>query len=158
MPPDPAYFARLLRYDTWANAETLDSLRGNAPPPPSRTLRWMAHIVGASALWLARVREEPAALPVWPELDVAGCAQGLERLALEWPRYLDRLEADDLADAVGYRNSQGEYWTSSVSDILTHVAMHGAYHRAQIASALRESGATPAYTDFIHTTRQRLVE
>ena len=152
----PAYHARLFRYDTWANAETLESLRGGAPP--SNALRWMAHIVGASALWLARVRGEPPTLPVWPDLDVAGCAQGLERLAAEWPRYLESLAADDLADAVAYRNSQGESWTSTVGDILTHVAMHGAYHRAQIATTIRESGGTPAYTDFIHATRQGLVE
>ncbi len=151
-----AYYARLLRYDTWANAETLDSLRGEVAP--TQALRWMAHIVGASALWLARVREEPATLAVWPELDVAGCARGIERLAVEWPRYLEGLAAADLAEGVGYRNSQGEYWTSTVGDILTHVALHGAYHRAQIATAIREGGGTPAYTDFIHATRQGLVE
>ena len=61
-------------------------------------------------------------------------------------------------EGVGYRNSLGEYWTSTVGDILTHVAMHGAYHRAQIAAALRESGCTPAYTDFIHAARQGLIE
>ena len=66
--------------------------------------------------------------------------------------------AGSLAEAVGYRNSQGEYWTSTVGDILTHVALHGAYHRAQIATAIREAGGTPAYTDFIHATRQGLVE
>lgn len=88
MHPEPAYYARLLRYDAWANAETLGSLRQGAPP----------------------------------------------------------------------RNSLGEDWTSTVGDILTHVAMHGAYHRAQIAAAIRESGRTPAYTDFIHAVRRRLIE
>jgi uncharacterized damage-inducible protein DinB len=36
--------------------------------------------------------------------------------------------------------------------------MHGAYHRAQIAAAVRESAQEPAYTDFIHAVRQGLVE
>jgi uncharacterized damage-inducible protein DinB len=49
-------------------------------------------------------------------------------------------------------------WANAVGDILTHVAMHGAYHRAQIATAVRESGQEPAYTDFIHAVRQGLVE
>jgi uncharacterized damage-inducible protein DinB len=36
--------------------------------------------------------------------------------------------------------------------------MHSAYHRGQIASQMRASGKTPAYTDFIHGVRQGLVK
>jgi uncharacterized damage-inducible protein DinB len=156
MPPEPDYYARLLRYDAWANAETLGSLR--AGEAPARALRLMGHIVGAGALWLARLRQEPSPVAVWPDLDLDGCTIGIERLAQAWPRYLGTLSPADLAESVGYRNSQGEYWTSAVADVLTHVAMHGAYHRAQIASAVRESGRKPAYTDFIHAVRNGLVE
>jgi uncharacterized damage-inducible protein DinB len=38
------------------------------------------------------------------------------------------------------------------------VTIHGSYHRAQIAAAVRESGREPAYTDFIHATRRGLLE
>jgi uncharacterized damage-inducible protein DinB len=156
MPPEPDYYARLLRYDAWANAETLRSLRQGGAP--AKAMRWMGHIVGASALWLARLRQEPPAMAVWPDLDLDGCAAGIDRLAGSWPRYLETLAPAGLEQGVGYRNSLGEYWTSSVGDILTHVAMHGAYHRAQIAAAVREGGGEPAYTDFIHAVRQGLVE
>ena len=91
MPPEPDYYARLLRYDAWANAETLGSLRGGEAP--AKAVRWMGHIVGAGALWLARLRQEPPAMAVWPDLDLDGCAAGIERLADSWPRYL----ADALA-------------------------------------------------------------
>ncbi len=156
MPPEPEYYARLLRYDAWANAETLGSLRGGEVPP--KAMRWMGHIVGAGALWLARLRQEPPAMAVWPDLDLDGCARGIERLADSWPRYMGTLSPADIEESVGYRNSLGEYWTSTVGDILTHVAMHGAYHRAQIAAAVREGGREPAYTDFIHAIRQGFVE
>ena len=55
-------------------------------------------------------------------------------------------------------NSKGEPWTSRVEDILLHVVMHSAYHRGQIASDVRASGHTPAYTDFIHCVRQGFIE
>ena len=156
MPADPEYYARLLRYDAWANAQTLGSLReGQAP---AKAVRWMGHIVGAGALWLARIKQEPPAMAVWPELDLAGCAAGIERLAASWSRYLESLSPAGLEEGVGYRNSLGEDWTSTVGDILTHVAMHGAYHRAQIAAAVRESGGEPAYTDFIHAVRQGFIQ
>jgi uncharacterized damage-inducible protein DinB len=156
MLPEPGYYARLLRYDAWASAETLASLRGDGNP--TKAMRWMGHIVGSGALWLARLEEGPPAMAVWPDLDLEACARGVERLADRWPRYLESLAPADLEEGVGYRNSLGESWTSTVGDILTHVAMHGAYHRAQIAAAVRESGREPAYTDFIHAVRRGLVE
>jgi uncharacterized damage-inducible protein DinB len=149
------WFTRLLHYDAWANGETLSSLgRGE---PPAKALRWMAHIVGSGELWLARLRDEPPGLAVWPDLDLQGCAAGIVRLAERWPRYLESVSDGDLGGGIAYRNTRGEYWTSTVEDILTHVTMHGAYHRAQIAAAVRESGGEPAYTDFIHAARQGLV-
>ena len=153
--PGVAWYGRLFHYDAWANGETLSSLRsGN---PPAKALRWMAHLIGSGELWLARLRDEPPTLAVWPDLDLDGCAAGIARLAERWPRYLAIMRDEDLEEGVGYRNTRGEYWTSTVADILTHVTMHGAYHRAQIAAAVRESGGEPAYTDFIHATRQGLL-
>jgi uncharacterized damage-inducible protein DinB len=143
---------RLLRYDIWANGETLDSLRQGSPP--ARSLRWMGHIVGAELLWLARLRQEPAPVPVWPDLPVDACATHLTGLSESWLEYLDQADRDRLDQQVSYTNSKGEPWSSRVEDILTHVTIHSAYHRGQIASDLRAAGHTPAYTDFIHAVRQ----
>lgn len=154
-PPGVGWFVRLMRYDAWANAEALGSLR--AGPPPAKALRWMGHLVGTGELWLSRLRDEPPPLPVWPQLDLEQCASGVTRLAERWPRYLERLRDEDLAEPVGYRNTRGEYWSSTVADILTHVVNHGSYHRAQIAAAVREGGGEPAYTDYIHAVRQGLL-
>jgi uncharacterized damage-inducible protein DinB len=149
-------FDRLLEYDSWANREALTSLR-NAAAPPATAVRWMAHIIGAEYVWLTRLREEPPVLEVWPDLDLDGCAARLEDLAGEWPAYLASLGPGDLTDGVGYRNSKGEFWTSTVSDVLTHVVLHSSYHRGQIASALRAAQQEPAYTDYIHAVRQGIV-
>ena len=150
-----AWHARLLRYDAWANGATLGSLQ--VGDPPAKAIRWMAHLVGSGELWLARLRNQPPAMAVWPDLDLEQCAAGVAHLAQQWPRYLQTMRDEDLEESVGYRNSRGEYWTSTAADILTHVTMHGSYHRAQIAAAVRESGGEPAYTDFIHAVRQGLV-
>lgn len=152
---DLARLRRLLDYDGWANAAALASLAAGAPP---KATAWLAHIVGAERLWLARLHEEPSTMPVWPRFDLEQCAAELTALRADWTTYAGGLTDDDLADGVAYRNSLGEFWTSTVGDILTHVVVHAAYHRGQIASAVRETGGTPAYTDFIHAVRQGLVE
>jgi uncharacterized damage-inducible protein DinB len=149
-------YRRMLEHDGWANFEALASLR--SAPPAERTRAWLAHIVGAELLWLSRIREEPPVAPVWPDWDLDRCERELTALQAEWLRCLESLDEEALEDGVGYRNSQGQFWTSSVADILTHVVLHAAYHRGQIAAAVREAGATPAYTDYIHAVRSRLIE
>ena len=118
----------------------------------------MAHIVGAELLWLARLRKEPPVMAVWPDLDLQGCADGLDDASRQWSAYPRNDRRVQLSDRVSYTNSKGEPWTNTVEDILLHVTIHSAYHRGQIASDLRGAGAEPAYTDYIHAVRQRMVE
>jgi uncharacterized damage-inducible protein DinB len=115
----------------------------------------MGHIVGAEFLWLDRIEGRPAQLPVWPDLTLDDCETRLRQLSHLLPA---AARADDMGRPVRYTNSKGEPWTSSVEEILTHLTIHSAYHRGQIASDLRSAGAEPAYTDYIHAIRQRLVQ
>jgi uncharacterized damage-inducible protein DinB len=142
---------RLFQYNGWANMEALRSIQNGASAP--RSLRWMAHIVGSEYLWLARLRGEDELLPVWPELDLPSCGAHLEELSRRWRDYLDERRSS-LADKIRYTNSKGETWSNTIDDILTHVVIHSAYHRGQIASDLRATGSVPAYTDYIHAARQ----
>jgi uncharacterized damage-inducible protein DinB len=146
---------RRLRYDSWANQQVVASLE--PLPAPPRSLKWMGHIVGAECLWLARLRQESPSLAVWPDLTVAECAERLGELSERWRNYLDDAVPSRLIDQIVYTNSKGETWSSAVEEILDHVVIHSAYHRGQIASDLRAAGRVPAYTDYIHATRQRAV-
>ena len=83
--------------------------------------------------------------------------QFAEQMPPAWDKYLKELRPEGLSRAVTYRNSKGEQWTNTVEDILMHVVIHSAYHRGQIATDMRANGLEPAYTDFIHGVRQRLV-
>lgn len=147
---------RLLRYDVWANRETLGSLsQGMAP---TRSVRWMAHIIGAELLWLARMEGRPAPLPVWPDLSVEECEARHRDLSRQLTRSLTEHWATPLSRQVSYTNSKGEAWTSTVEEILTHIVIHSAYHRGQIASGVRAARLEPAYTDYIHAVRQGFLE
>jgi uncharacterized damage-inducible protein DinB len=142
---------RLFQYNLWANREALSSLAEGVPT--ARSLGWMAHIIGAEYLWMSRLGGEVAKLAVWPDLDLDACGVRLEELSRRWPEYLEQ-NRDSMAQEISYTNSKGESWNNTVEDILTHVVIHSAYHRGQIASDLRASGSAPAYTDYIHAVRQ----
>jgi uncharacterized damage-inducible protein DinB len=135
---------RLFLYDHWANREVFEvSLPGEA-------VRLLAHIIGAEWLWLSRLTGAPPKMAVWPELTREQCAAQIEPLRESWAAYLSTA---DPSSSISYMNTKGERWTSVVGDVLTHVVIHGAYHRGQIASAVRAAGSPPPYTDYIHCTR-----
>ena len=144
---------RLFLYDEWANREEVVRLRA-MPSPPPRAVRILAHIASTQWLWLHRMLGGEAPPPVWPEWSVDECAAQLDALRPAWRDALPRI---DRGASITYVNSLGEQWTSRNDDVLTHVVLHGAYHRGQIATIVRDAGETPAYTDFIHCTRAGLL-
>ena len=145
-------FRELFTYDDWANREAADSI-ARAANAPSKARRVLAHIIGTQWLWMARIQGVAPKMAVWPELSVADCPPQSAALRANWSQLLSTLGGDGLARGIPYQNSKGEPWTSTVADILMHVILHGAYHRGQIATLLRDSGGEPAYTDFIHSVR-----
>lgn len=136
----------------WADRKVLDSLR-SAQNPPAKALEIYAHVLGSEHVWLSRIQGKPGAVAVWPTLTLDQC----ETLARENSESLKRLVAsttpDSLEREISYRNSAGASFTSTLGDILTHVALHGSYHRGQVAALLRAAGETPAPTDYIAFTR-----
>jgi uncharacterized damage-inducible protein DinB len=123
-----------------------------------RSIGLLAHILSAQKLWLERVLGQPQSSPVWPEYGLPECDALLKELGRTWRDYFQTISEAELERGVAYKNSKGEAYESRVEDILSHVAMHGTYHRGQIAADMRASGLTPAYTDFIHAVRQSFLE
>ena len=151
------YFQKLYDYDVWANREALESLK-RAANPPSKSVEYMAHIVAGEWFWLGRLGQQNQAANVWPQSGLSQCEAELPQLAQVWKDYLHGLTPERLEERIAYINTKGESWSNTIQDVLMHVLMHSAYHRAQIASSLRAAGHQPAYTDFIHSVRQGFVK
>lgn len=149
------YLHRQFVYDGWANREVLKAIQ-SANGANQRSLQLMSHILAAERVWLERLQQVRQSVAVWPEPDLVRCGAEAVELERQWLEYLKSVT--DLSQAVAYKNTKGEQWSSSIGDVLTHVVMHSAYHRGQIASHMREKGQTPAYTDFIHGVRQGWVK
>ncbi len=55
----------------------------------------------------------------------------------------------DLAEIIEYTTTTGVPFATAVVDILTHVVIHGGYHRGQIAKAFGRVGVPAPQTDYI---------
>ena len=121
--------------------------------PDARALELFAHVLGAEQVWLARLQGRDATVPVWPAVGLDEC----ERIAREnheaYRAFVGTLDRAALGASVRYRNSAGREFDSTVEDILLHVALHGAYHRGQVALRLRDADQEPAPTDYIAFVR-----
>ncbi len=147
-------FGPVFAHLSWADARALAGLR-QAPGDEPRARELLAHVIGAEGVWLARVEGREPELPVWPALTLDEIEAAAHRVHAGYRALLTRVERDpaELTRMVHYRNSAGLEFDSSVGDILRHVALHGAYHRGQIALLARLSGFAPQPTDYIAWSR-----
>jgi uncharacterized damage-inducible protein DinB len=131
---------------------TLSAHHENAQAP-----RFFSHILSAQQIWLARIRQENSAtIPVWPTRSLSVCRTLVDDLHQQWTKFLDSLTPEKLMEKVTYQNTQGVRFETPLQDILMHVIMHSAYHRGQVATAVRGEGGTPATTDYIAFVRRGL--
>jgi len=146
-----AYLRKLIEHVKWADALALGALR--ASPPDAKALTLYAHVLGAEARWLARIAYREPDVPVWPTLTIDEAASLAARNASELDALTSTFSPRDLEREITYQNSAGQTFTSTVEDILLHVALHGAYHRGQVALVIRGNGGEPASTDYIAFVR-----
>jgi len=146
------HFARLVDHLEWADQRALTSLR-SAANAPAKALELFSHILGSEHVWLSRMYGVPSRLAVWPKLSLEECGKIAAENAAQLRKVVDGLTDDALERGITYKNSAGEQYTSTLEDILTHVFMHGSYHRGQMASLIRAAGDTPAPTDYIFFSR-----
>lgn len=150
---------RLVAYNEWANARVLRTVAEVAGNQVSKNLEGsfpsirdtVSHIVAAEWVWLRRWKGESPTLP--PEWSVASNPEllrnKLDEIETERASFLSSLRDHDLQREISYRNLKGEPWTYSMSDLFLHLINHSTYHRGQVATMLRQVGATPLPTDLL---------
>jgi uncharacterized damage-inducible protein DinB len=147
----PRTLDQLYEHMWWAHDALVNDARRKSLD--AETLKLFAHIVAAEHLWLGRIDAVKPRVAVWPVLSLDEIAQleGENR-----PRFRDLLRRPDdtLRQRVHYRNTAGHDFDNDVEEILTHVALHGHYHRGQIARTMRARGREPVYTDYIGYVRK----
>jgi uncharacterized damage-inducible protein DinB len=146
-------------YNEWASARLLDAVAHLSEEQFMRNLSssfpsirdTFSHIVAVEWVWLRRWKgESPPALPEWataPSPQVL--RQKLSEVEAERSAFLVSLADQDVQQTITYRNLKGEEWRYLLAHLLLHLVNHSTYHRGQIATMLRQVGATPPPTDLL---------
>ncbi len=147
-------FSPHLNYVYWANKKMLDMLRA-CPQVESKSWALFAHTLASEHLWLCRLQGRAPDIAVWPELGPDECEKMIEMNFSGYREYLKSCTPAVLSSTIDYHTTNGEHHQTHVSDVLSHILSHGAYHRGQIASAVKRSGGEVVNTDYISFVREK---
>lgn len=147
-------FEAMLKHMAWADRRIGDALEGyeEAGGAPADSVRLYAHVVAAEQIWISRLLgEEGFPGPVFPDWGIAAARAASEETLVRYESFL--AQCADFSQAANYRTSAGVLHSTSCADILTHVFLHGSYHRGQINARLRGAGLEPTNVDYITFVR-----
>jgi uncharacterized damage-inducible protein DinB len=133
----------------WANQRIIETLQ-NGTVENKQANNLFSHILHAENIWFTRIIGiNSSQLPIWEEVSLDKCVQMVKQNNQNFTGLLSNLANSKLDQLVSYKNSKGTEFHNSVREILTHVALHGQYHRGQINQLLRIADIEPINVDFI---------
>lgn len=137
----------------WANQRILETLQ-SMEVENQEVCRLFSHILFAEKVWITRLQGlDSSLLPIWSDANIEICEELVKQNEESLTTFFTHLANTDLDKFITYTNSKGKEFMSSIRDILTHVALHGHYHRGQINARLRVDGIEPVNIDFISFVR-----
>ena len=139
------YFKQVFEHEYWANIKVLETLI-SVEMPPQRAIEVFSHTIAAQRIWLDRMKGDTTELKVWEVFDSKIM---LELLEINHTDLLKILDNQDINQLIAYQNSEGGHHTSTINQILTHLALHAAYHRGQVVLLLKNQVDSLPTTDFI---------
>jgi uncharacterized damage-inducible protein DinB len=154
---------RHLEYHAWATQKTLDSIEPLSAEELNRDMQtshssvWgtLNHSYQADALWLKRLQGDGDAKldGVAPAADLATLRSVWAHVQGDFISWAGGLNDQDWDTVIDYRFMSGKAGRSPIYESVLHAVNHGTYHRGQIVTMLRQLGAEPLATDFIHFVR-----
>lgn len=142
-------FSELFEYNNHTNQKLISLLSTEMYKVSEKTLQLLNHLINAHQIWNARIINEKE-FDVWQINDIKDLINIDNGNHL---RTLKIIEISDLGNLIDYTNSKGVKFSSKVKDVLFHVINHSTYHRAQIATELKNCGIEPLNTDYIFYKR-----
>lgn len=141
------YFANLFSHNCRANENVVDSIC--SADVPGKATAIMSHVINAGIIWLARMKGTASSVAVWQEYEKSDLPSKQAAADNDLLAFIDSADDEILSSIVNYSNSRGETFSNTVSEILTHLAIHSAYHRGQIILMIKGIVDPLPQTDYI---------
>lgn len=145
----------LFAYQAWAHDELLEKLAHLDPDAHAKerhaAIRLLNHNLVVSKIFAAHLSDTQHGFASdnteeTPSLDTLHCdVAAMDR----WYRdYLQTVSPNLLAEPMPFAFTDGDKAMMSRQEMLTHVVIHGGYHRGEIGRILAQIGITPPWDTF----------
>ena len=155
---DKQYLRALIDYNAWANAETYrlvfemprEEVTKKRKTPLESIFVSLNHLLNVDRIWLAHMQGRPHDIGALREVhhdtleDLWAARQEMDQTLRD---YVDSLGEDDLEEIVDYELIGGNTGSLSRAMCLTHLAMHGSYHRGWISDMFGQAERQQPSTD-----------
>ena len=149
-----AHLHHMFDHMFWADDLVLKLLATSDLASAGEAVRLFSHLVAAERVWALRIDgRDSSSQAIWPAWTLQDASAAAADSRERYRQILANLPRGGLQRIVDYTNSKGTHFRTPLVDILTHVAMHGSYHRGQVANAVRRAGDEPVNTDYITYVR-----
>jgi len=147
------HITTLFEYEKWANTRILDAL-SQLQETDEKSLDIMAHILLVQMVWYSRIAgiADP---PVWAKKTLDQCKEMHTVNNKILVPFMAQFTDDSLKRDVEYKNTKGQKFTNTVTQILTHMLNHSTYHRGQIVERLKGKIPQMPVTDLIAFMREK---
>ena len=143
-------FRELFEYNNHFNQKLINLISNNLQNVSEKTLKLINHLINAQQIWNARIINENE-FEVW---QINDWNKILEINNNNYSKTLKIIDEKNLENIIEYTNSKGQKFTNKIEDVLFHVINHSTYHRAQIATDLKNYEIEPINTDYIFYKRK----
>jgi uncharacterized damage-inducible protein DinB len=146
----------LLEYHRWATEKVLQNVAALSAEKYTKdtgssfaSIRdTLVHAYAADRTWLGRIQAQSPDLPNAQDYPtVASLREVWLEVLSTWPSVVQTLNNPE--QIIFYTALNGAAYTNKLSDIIRHVVNHGAYHRGQVTTMLRQLGEKAVTTDLI---------
>lgn len=143
-------FKELFEYTHHFNKKVIELISENKEKSSEKAIKLLNHTINANQIWNARINNE-SQFEVW---QINNWDDLLKLNDDNYSNTLKIINNFDIYSEIEYKNSKGESFSNTIKDILFHVINHSTYHRAQIATELKQNGIEPIISDYIFYKRK----
>lgn len=146
---------KLYGYSAWANVELLDKLESvdteEQGTQLQAALRLVSHYCVVSQIFAGHLQGVPHGFES-DNLRETPCLQELRTAVMSIDRwyldYVNTVSPAALREAIAFTFTDGDKGHMTREEMLTHVALHGGYHRGEVGRILQQLSIIPPWDTF----------
>lgn len=149
---------KTFQYEFWSLERYLKAVIDNSKTLPSENFTTivvlLSHITLAQRIWLERLTNTASNYEPWTSLTLEETILLMSKNKKDFNEFVSSLDEKLLNVELKYHNTKGVSFSTKVSDILTHLSHHSAYHRGQLSQFLKANSIPIPPTDYILFIRE----